>query len=126
MIPIDYTYLPKSEEGACPIFVGHDDQIRCVAALVVPGNRDLLTVSQRLVQWTGGLGHGNVIWKSGQEFAIVDLQLGAQEEVANALEEISKHVKSLRGMDVEMEGVMVAIVNSPVVGHRRTVTWKTR
>ena len=86
-----------------------------VMSFVVPSKRVLMMVSQRVVHWTNGFGHGAVVLIINQQRAIVELRVVSGDERRNALIEISKHVRSLRGM-LDFELGSVVSMHSPVVG----------
>ena len=114
VVSMDYMHLTGNNEGTNTVLVGHDDHTNRVGARVAPAKGRMISVSQRLVQWANEMEHGKIILKCDQEPAILELQAGVRTERAKAPEETSKHFKSLRSLDDEIEGLEIIPEHSPV------------
>ena len=110
-------HLPHSIGKSSPVLVAYDDDIESTMALVLPpkgGGGGLMIVACRSGQWIHGLGHGKIILKSEQEPAIVDFASITREEIINAMEDIARNARSVRGMEAEWQSPSLVIEHPPV------------
>ena len=120
VISVGYTYLALSEK-ANAVLVAHDSKIGCIMAWIVPAKGGFVNVAHRACQWSDGIGHNKMVLKANQELAITDLQKTNEEKRTKAFNEILVHIKSIRGMEDEIEiGTFPMVIENFPVGESQS------
>ena len=98
VVSMDYIYFTQSENCNFTLVV-HDDDAGSMMAFAVPAKGGPMANSQKVCRWMPGFGYGKIIMKSDQEPSINGLLRVAGEDGMKVVEELTKNVRSLTGME---------------------------